>query len=118
MRATSASIRTIGLSATAVLALVALATAVPTGSLRAVIASQARATQGQPSAVRLVAAAVAAAARELARVDHQGCVDAAMPVDLVVMIAPQCGRARPHAMVDPGSSTLIEQLLDLPPPIC
>jgi hypothetical protein len=108
--------RTIGLSATAIITMVALMAMAPGASTRGAVVPPMRAVLGEGDPVRLVAAAVVAAARELVRVD-QSMLDTAAPITIVAPAgAPSPLAVRRDRLDRPP--LLIESALDLPPPGC
>jgi hypothetical protein len=110
--------RSCTMSAAAVLALLALAASLPALPVEAVRA-ESRAPLGEPQAIRAVAAAVAAVARELIAVDHL----VAPPAIVLSSIALKVDGPAVHLSVGdeslrlPGAGSLLERHLDLPPPL-
>lgn len=111
--------RSCTMSAAAVLALLALAASLPALPTEAVRA-ESRAPLSEPQAIRAVAAAVAAVARELIAFDH---LLVAPPAIVSSSIALKIDGPVVHRSVGdealrlPGAGSLLERHLDLPPPL-
>ena len=110
--------RSCTMSAAAVLALLALAAslpAVPVDALRA----ESRVPLSEPQAIRAVAAAVAAVARELIGANHLAASPAFQPQSISWAVDEPVARLAggDETLPLPGAGVVSERQLDLPPPL-
>lgn len=106
------------MSAAAVLALLALAASLPALPIEAIRADN-RAPLSEPQAIRAMAAAVAAVARELIAVDHLVAAPAIVSSSLALKIDGPAVHvsAGDESLSLPGAGSLLVRQIDLPPPL-
>jgi hypothetical protein len=117
MRSNRLSIRPGSISATAVLVLAALAATMPSPENRPAARVESRPAMSEAQAVRLIAAAVAAVARDLAGTERHVAALASGAIEFAASIPAVIDAVIVDS--DPAPPwVLAERLLDLPPPTC